>query len=165
MRNNLSRIMIVFLLAGSLCGCDAFRKKFVRKPKDEKEVKVVVNTREYASQYSRKQIYEKYFLFWKAANDELLGLLDIQKTSRKKRIYYAKKIGENLLQMQKLLAPEKQKVLDAYILEQKQIAVELKKYSLSPGKKLQIKSILRKQRREVRKEFSYKNIEEYLIKE
>ncbi|UCB56610.1 MAG: hypothetical protein JSV30_05215 [Candidatus Omnitrophota bacterium] len=165
MRNKLSRIIILFLFVASLSGCEAFRKKFVRKPKGEKEIKVVVNTQEYVSQYSRKQIYEKYFLFWKAANDELLGLLNIQEVNRKKRIYYAEKIAENLLQMQQLLAPEKQKALDAYIAEQKQIVVELKKYSLSLGKKLQIKGILRKQRREVRKEFSYKNIEEYLIKE
>ena len=155
---------IYYLLSTSL-GCEAFRKKFVRKPKKEKEVEVVVHTQEYVSEYSTEETYKKYFLFWRTWHEELLNSLSAQDGNRKKRVFAAKKIVENLQQMRQLLLPEKQNRLDIYISEQKDIVRQLNKYNLNRIQRLRIKSILEKQRRQIQREFKYRHVQEYLIKE
>ena len=84
---------IYYLLSTSL-GCEAFRKKFVRKPKKDKEVEVVVHTQEYVSEYSTEETYKKYFLFWRTWHEELLSSLSAQDGNRKKHVFTAKKIAE-----------------------------------------------------------------------
>jgi len=157
--------ILYFLFSTSLCGCEAFRKKFVRKPKRRKEVKTVIQTQEYESQYSIGEIYRKYFLFWRTWHEELLNSLNVQDGNRKKRIFAAKKIIENLQQMQKLLSPQMQQELEAFILKQRGIVEKLDRYNLSHGRRLHIKSTLEKQRRQIQREFNYKRIQEHLIKE
>ncbi|MBL7084870.1 MAG: hypothetical protein ISS43_02035 [Candidatus Omnitrophica bacterium] len=165
------RLLLVFILLSAfsfqlsaLCGCEAFRKKFVRKPKEEKQIEVVVHTQEYSSEYSPEQIYKKYFLFWRSWHEELVNSLNAQEGNRKKLISAAKKSVENLQQMRQLLLPEKQDRLDIYILEQKSIVRELNKRRLSPAQRLKIKTRLEKQRRQIQKEFGYSHIQEHLIK-
>jgi len=163
-----SKFKVILLLIAyslqltALCGCEAFRKKFVRKPK-KKQIRVVVIPQEYTPEHSAQQVYKKYFLFWRASHDELINSLDAQDANRKKRISSAKKIIENLQQMRELLIPEKQSRLNAFILEQETVLRELHRYNLSPGQKLRIKSTLNKQRRQIEKVFDYKHIQEYLI--
>lgn len=159
----LSTVNCVLLTA--LCGCEAFRKKFVRKPKREKEVTVVVKIQEYESKYSTAETYKKYFLFWRCRHEELLNLLNAQEGNRKKRIFSAKKIIENLQQMQKLLLPQKQIELESFISEQKGIMEKLDRYNLSRAQRLRIKSALEKQRKKIQEEFAYRHIQEYLKKE
>ena len=149
----------------TLTGCEAFRKKFVRKPKKEKEIKVVIHTHEYESLYSVEQSYKKYFLFWRASHEELVNSLNAGNGNRKKRVFAAEKVLENLQQMRKLLLPEKQAGLDRFILEQKALAGELDKYKLKRARMSRVKAILEKQRRQIQREFSYKHTKEYLIKE
>jgi len=156
---------IYCLLSTSLCGCEAFRKKFVCKPKKEKEVEVIVHTQEYVSEYSTEETYKKYFLFWRTWHEELLNSLSAQNGNRKKRVFAAKKIVENLQQMRQLLLPEKQNRLDIYISEQKGIVRQLNKYNLNRIQRLRIKSILEKQRRQIQREFKCRQVQEYLIKE
>ena len=151
-----------FLLSTSLCGCEAFRKKFVRKPKREKEVKVVVDTQEYKSRYSKEADYKRYFLFWRISHQELTNLLDDQEASRKRLLFTAKKIVENLEQMRQLLLPEQQSRLDTLISKQKEIIRQLDRRQLERVQKLRIKSILKKQKRQIQKEFHYQAIQEYL---
>ena len=153
-----------FQLSVLLCGCEAFRKKFVRKPKREKEVTVVVKIQEYESKYSTAETYKKYFLFWRCRHEELVNLLNAQEGNRKKRIFSAKKIIENLQQMQKLLLPQKQIKLESFISEQKAIVEKLDRYNLSRGQRLRIKSTLGKQRKKIQEEFAYRHIQEHLIK-
>ncbi len=156
----------VFCLLFSLCGCEAFRKKFVRKSKRGKEVEVVIHPIEYESKYTIEEAYKKYFSFWRAWRDELVNSLDAQDANRKKQVFTAKRTLENLQQMRKLLLPEKQTRLDVFILGQKDIVRQLEGYSLSHIRKLRIiKNMLEKQRRQIQKEFKYKQIEKFLVKE
>lgn len=153
---------LCFLLSTCL-GCEAFRRKFVRKAK-EKEVKVVIHTQEYESKYSIEETYKKYFLFWSTAHEELINSLNVQDGNRKKRIFAAKKVIENLQYMRQLLLLEKQVGLDTFISKLESILSQLDTYKLRRAQSLRIKSILEKQRRKIQREFSFRHIQEYLIK-
>ncbi len=161
MRTKIS-MSILLCLSLALTGCEAFRKKFVRKPK-KKQIRVVVSPQEYTPEHSAQEVYKKYFLFWRASHDELTDSLGAQDANRKKRISSAKKIIENLRQMHGLLILKKQARLDIFILEQESRLRELDRYNLNPGQILRIKSTLNKQRRQIEKEFDYRHIQEYLI--
>ena len=63
MKRALCAIIIICAVAPIIVGCEAFRKKFVRKPKKEEEVKVVVYTHEYESQYTVDQLYKRYYMY------------------------------------------------------------------------------------------------------
>lgn len=152
-----------FLLLTTLFGCEAFRKKFVRKPK-EKEVKIVVETYEYEAE-SAEKTYKRFFLFWRAAHEEMINSLSTQDSNRKKLVFAAEKIIENLQQMRQLLMPQMQARLDTFISEQKDIARQLNRFKLQHAQLIRIKSMLEKQRRQIQKEFNYKHIQEYLVKE
>ena len=159
-----SYCLLVTIFSASLCGCEAFRKKFVRKPK-EKEVKVVVQTYEYESEYSLENAYKKYYSFWRGAHEELTNLLNARDENRKRRVFAAEKVVEALLQMQELLLPAKRTRLDNLIITQKDIVKKLDSHNLTLSQKLHILGTLRKMRRQIQEEFHFKKIQEFLIKE
>jgi len=91
--------------------------------------------------------------------------LEVQNRNRKKTLYSAKKTVEHLRQMNDLLLPEKQKELDPFISKQRDIARRLDRRSLNRAQKLGIKSILKRQKKQIERSFAFKHIQEYLIKE
>ena len=160
----ISVLICAILCLFNLTGCEAFRKKFVRKPKI-KEVKVVVHTYEYESEYSLEKAYKKYYSFWRGAHEELISLLNARDENRKRRVFAAEKVVEALLQMQELLLPPKQTRLDDLIIAQKDIVRELDRYNLTLSQKLNILGTLQGLRRQIQKEFRYKEIQGFLVKE
>lgn len=154
----------IYVLAFTSLGCEAFRRKFVRKPEKEKEIKVIIETQEYESRYSPEQSYKKYFLFWRISHEELINLLETQNMSRKKRVFAARKIVENLSQMRQLILPEKQTRLDDFISEQRHIVRQVDRYNLNMVQRLRIKNALERQKRQIQREFDYRQIQQYLIK-
>jgi len=163
-----TRIIILFsafCLLFSLCGCEAFRKKFVRKPKKEKEIRTVTQIKEYKALYSPEVGYKQYYLFWRTSHEELLGSLQAQDRNRKRTIYSANKTVEHLRQMHDLLLPEKQKELGPFIAKQEALARRLDRRRLNRAQRLEIKSILKKQKKGIEHKFAFKHIQKYLIKE
>jgi hypothetical protein len=148
-----------------LSGCAAFRKKFVRKRKRKKEVKVVIETKEYECLYSIEEKYKRYFLFWRTAQAELIRELDARKVNRKRRMVFAQRTLDDLRQMRRLLLPEKHQQLDVYITEQEGVKKELDKHKLGRSQRMRIKATLQRRKREIQKEFSFKQMREYLIKQ
>ncbi|MFH1045411.1 MAG: hypothetical protein V1727_00420 [Candidatus Omnitrophota bacterium] len=145
-------------------GCEAFRKKFIRKAKkEEKEVNVVVFTQEYESQYSAQDLYKRYYIFWRAAHDELIDALGAQEGNYKKRIAAAERVSENLQLMRSYLVPEKQTQLDIYISKQQDIVERVRSQMLGVGEKMNIKSMLESQKRQIEKQFFYKDVSEHLV--
>lgn len=112
-------ILLFFVLCFlvSLAGCDAFVRKFTRKPKKDKEKKeeMVLVPVEYDTQKAGKQdLYQQYFLFWKTWQEQLIDSLTYE-TNRKRSIGCASEAASNLEQMQKLLNNSKQEELSSYI--------------------------------------------------
>ena len=151
MRAKILILSSVFCLLFSACGCEVFRKKFVRKSKAEKEVRTIIHTKEYESAESKEETYKKYFHFWRAAHLELVDLLQGDEDKRKRRIFLAENIIDSLEQMQQYLEPEKQRELTSCILKQKEILQELKAFKLRRIQKLQLKTALKEQRRKIQK--------------
>lgn len=156
-----SAVYLVFTV--SLCSCESFRRKFVRKSRKEKEIKVVVDIQEYQSQYSAEELYQRYYSFWLAAHNELAELLEGNETNHKRVMGYAGRIAENLAQMKTLLSAEKQEPLNSCIAAQQEIISQLDSGDLSRGRQLQIKSMLNKQRKKVQGEFAYPRVREYIV--
>ncbi|MBN3039266.1 MAG: hypothetical protein JW869_07630 [Candidatus Omnitrophica bacterium] len=163
MRQKTKTVIILVSMTFIFSGCESFRKKFVRKPKEKEVVNVVVRTHEYESQYTIDELYKKYYIFWSAAQKELIEVLE-EDGSRKKKVFSASQILENLKHMRGYLVPEKQLQLDKFIAKQENIAKQLDVYRLSLAQKLIIKSTLETQRRLIERQFSYSNIKEYLIR-
>ena len=69
-------------------GCEAFIRKFTRKPKNKKSdvQEMVLVPEEYKGpQMSKEELYRQYILFWKSWHDELLNSLSSSR-SHKKRV-------------------------------------------------------------------------------
>jgi len=154
-------LFIVLILIIDLAGCEAFVRKFTRKNKREKEEVLVLAPEEYKDTRTQEERYREFFTFWKSWQDELIDSL-LQKKSNKKLKTCADQAIKNLLDMRKMLNPEKQKRLDIYIdrmnLLRDSIASDIygNNSATYMEKADQIKmSIL--------KEFSYKDIANFLI--
>jgi deoxyribodipyrimidine photolyase len=100
----------------TLIGCDAFVRKFTRKPKKEEltQEEMVLAPEEYKVGMSKEELYRQYFLFWKSWQDELINALS-REGSHKKQVACAKEAIKNLEYLRPLLNEEKQKQLDVYI--------------------------------------------------
>lgn len=98
-------------------GCEAFVRKFTRKPKKENlpRQEMVLVPEEYKSpQMPKEELYRQYFLFWKSWQDELIGSLSAQ-ANHKKQIDCIAQAISNLMNLRTLLNTQRQKQLDVYI--------------------------------------------------
>lgn len=109
-------------MACGLVGCDAFVRKFTRKPKDEniKRAEPVLEPQEYVAPAAREQ-YSQYLLFWQSWQDELTNAL-IYKSSNKRQLGCAKEALKNLSNMRDLLSSaDKRKKIDVCIADLKDL--------------------------------------------
>lgn len=113
----------IFLLVTSysllvtLLGCDAFVRKFTRKPKKESQPKqeLVLLPEEYKPpKMTKEEVYRKYFLYWKSWHDELINSL-LAGASQKKQLDCANEALKNLEELKATLQEAKQKQLDVYL--------------------------------------------------
>jgi len=119
-----SFILRMFILSSLFCflismtGCEAFVKKFTRKPKKEKPAEeMVVQPEEYPSLFKNKaEAYSQYFLYWKSWQDELINALS-SGMSQKKQLSCIEQAIKNLTQLRSLLNEEKAASLKPYIRE------------------------------------------------
>lgn len=106
----------ILLLIVNLVGCDAFVRKFTRKPKKEDipQEELVLVPEEYKQTMSNQELYRQYLLYWKSWQDELIEALG-RRTNYKKQLSCAQQAINNLVQLKPLLNEEKNKKLDIYI--------------------------------------------------
>jgi hypothetical protein len=117
-------IVIIFGLCAMVCGlvgCDAFVRKFTRKPKIENttQEEMILAPEEYKGpNMSKEELYRQYFLFWRSWQDELIESL-LQRKSQKKQLDCAEEGINNLINLRALLNDATQKELEVYINELK----------------------------------------------
>jgi len=111
-------ILIIFLVIFSTAGCEAFVRKFTRKPKSETRTEEqVIEPQAYPDILaSGDQVYKDYFLFWESWADELYSFLG-EGANRKKQKECAEEALHNLVNMQSLLNKEKAGNLGIFIAE------------------------------------------------
>jgi len=114
---NIIFFSLCFALLINLLGCDAFVRKFTRKPKKENlpVEEMVVAPQEYtAPQITKEELYRQYLLYWKSWQDELINSLH-KGASYKKQIECIDEAIKNLEQLRPLLKEEKIKILNTSI--------------------------------------------------
>lgn len=124
----------------TFAGCEAFVRKFSRKPKKGSQpVELVLAPEEYKGpQMSKEELYRQYFLYWKSWHDELISALNY-KAARKRKLDCIEQAARNLMNMRKLLNPGYQKKLDTYIsrLEDLRNCVQSDIYGYQDGRNAQ----------------------------
>ena len=115
--NKMLLSVITCVLLVTLIGCDAFVRKFTRKPKraEGPEQLLVLAPQEYkAPEVSKEELYRKYFIFWRSWQDELIQVL-LPKANHKKQIDCAEEALKNLASLRALLSEPLQRQLDGHI--------------------------------------------------
>ena len=160
----LRRAVLVLILLTFLSseGCEAFRKKFVRKKNVEEEVEeqVILEPQEYPEVvYDNTTLYKNYFTLYKAWYADLLDSLK-EESSYKKQLQCFDEVLKNLREMQNLLKPEKQQEMDPYIQEIAKNKEQLMGTSLKSAILPQLKSKLSSVEKKIRVQFNYNKIKE-----
>jgi hypothetical protein len=112
-------IIAVFMIF-NLLGCEAFVRKFTRKPKGPQvqETPVLAPEEYKGPQISKEEQYRQFFVFWRSWQDELIqALLAVDRPNYKKQVDCVKEAIKNLVSMRVYLKPEKQKKLDGFVVK------------------------------------------------
>jgi len=152
------------LLLVTILGCEAFVRKFTRKPKNENlpQEEMVIAPEVYQNpQMTKEDLYRQYFLYWKSWQDELIESLS-GSTNHKRQIGCINEAIKNLYELRPLLNEAKQKGLDVYINQlidlQGLIAVDFYGNSVT-GNRLTAEHI----KRNILQDFSYSKIKDNLL--
>ncbi len=153
----------LYFILSTIIGCDAFVRKFTRKSKKENLPKeeLVLAPEEYKPpKMTKEEAYRQYFLYWKSWHDELINSLS-GGSSHKKRMDCANETINNLEQLRLALQETRQKKIDVYINQlkdlKKEIAEDLYGNNLSASR-LAAERI----KRNILRDFSYNKIKDYL---
>lgn len=166
-RKRIIQIIMLFTAHCSLftiIGCEAFVRKFTRKPKQENLPKeeLVVAPQEYkASLMSKEDLYCQYFLYWKSWADELINSLSGD-VNHKKQVVCADEAMKNLINLKPLLNIDKQNKLDIYITKMQELKDSIAKDAYG-GSAARHRLDAEKIKRNILHDFSYNKIKGYLI--
>lgn len=151
-----------YSLLATLLGCEAFTKKFVRKPKKEgKREETVLVPEEYSPlDIPIEQRYRQYFFYWKSWQDELINALDSGASHKKRRSCIDEAI-KNLKELKPLLFEEKQKDLDAYLYKLKELQIKINQDIYNRGL-FGHKATAESLKRNILRDFSYPAVKNHL---
>lgn len=155
---------IYLLLVTVLTGCEAFVRKFTRKPKKEDLPKeeMVLEPQEYISEpRSKEEQYQEYFLFWKSWQDELINSLS-PNANHKKQIDSIEEAVKNLTDLEVMLTQEKQTALDTYISQLNTLREDIEN-DFYGGQISKNRQSAERIKRNILREFSYTKMKDYLL--
>jgi len=121
--HQVTRLVVIFCVFCLLAGCDAFVRKFTRKPKKEDIPKeeMVLAPEEYPEpKINRGELYRQYFSFWESWQDELISAL-LDRGGYKRRVGCVSEAVKNLAEARALLGAEGQKKLGVYVSRMKEL--------------------------------------------
>lgn len=157
-------VLLTFLacMLFSLYGCETLRKKFVRKPKREREAEEpVLMPEEYNPEFHKDVLYRNYLVYWRSWQDELIEALDVN-LSHKKQIETVQQAVVNLEKLRTFLKPQKQEILDKYLEELKDLRDKIKRGNLAGARLEIIKHRVRINRRNILHNFMYSKVKDDL---
>jgi len=160
-KENISKTILLVAscsLLVTMLGCDAFVRKFTRKPKKEDLPKeeLVLFPEEYKPTMDKEQVYRQYFLFWQSWQEELITAL-LRSGNHKKQVDCAEEAIKNLTSLKPLIKAEKQKKLDIYITQLKDLRDQIKMDAYSSRADVNIQEAERI-KKGILRDFSYSKI-------
>ncbi len=156
--------MLIFLV-GTTSGCEAFRRKFTRKKKEDpsqSQAGVIFDPIDYPDIVkSPAEIYRQHYSLWKVWHSDLSIVLENDANEKKVR-YVLGQMKEHLTAMRALLKEDVRPQMDAYLKEIDSLSLEFEK---SPAfrNKVDILSRTQKLGRDVRNRFSPDKITSSLV--
>jgi len=163
MQNPKSKIIIfilgLLLAIENIYGCETVMRKFTRKPKNEEQpaqTMVLVPEEYKAPQMSKEELYRQYFLYWKSWQDELLESLQ-GSPNHKKQIGCTDEAINNLSELKPLLNSDKQKKLDVYINQLRELKRLITK-DLYGNNITDNREVAERLKRNILRDFSYNKI-------
>ena len=161
-KKNLFFLVCVFSFVVLLSGCDAFVRKFTRKPKKENIPKeeMVLEPQEYKQTMSKEQLYRQYFLFWQSWQDELIESL-ARSSNHKKQVSCVDQAMKNLVYLRNMLGGEKQKQLDVFVSQLKDLQDAVKSDTYGTNNFIN-RSTADRLKMRIRRDFSYDKIKGFI---
>jgi len=155
---------LIFLLIFSLVGCEAFTRKFTRKPKKQDYLigEVVLEPEEYTEfNMTKEELYRRYFGFWKSWQAELTASLE-EGRSKAKKMDCAGEAIKNLVNLRALLDQEKKIQLDGYIDQIKKLNDKISQDPYGADNAANAK-VSERIKRDILRDFSYSKIKDNLV--
>jgi len=156
-------ILVSIILTFLSCeGCEAFRKKFVRKKQAEEDTvgQVILEPQEYPEVvHDNAELYKNSYTLCKAWYSDLLDSLK-DEGSYKKQLQCFNEVLKNLSEMRNLLKEEKQQELDVCISDISKNKEQLMNSRLKNSILPQLKSNLARVEKTIRTKFNYNKIKE-----
>jgi len=157
--------LLIAILVLSLTGCEAFVRKFTRKPKNDKFAteEVVLVPQEYSGlDLTKEEKYRRYLFWWASWQDELIAALQPQGGNRKKQLACINEAINNLSQLALLLKEDARRKLDGYIKELSNLQEAISKDSYGnfvASHKINAERL----KKDILRDFSYKKVKESLL--
>ncbi len=156
-------VLVVAMAVVNISGCEALKKKFVRKQSTKKVTPVLV-PQDYKGIYPNAVLYSNHFNYWRSWTEDLMDCLDTQGSNKREKLA-AERAVEDLQMMQSLLTAEKKEELAKYIKFYEGVQ---KKMELGQPEKMEASSIkndLESRRRVIMRKFEPKEVKAYILKE
>jgi hypothetical protein len=160
------RLLILFLVIFIFYsfGCESFKRKFIRKPKEKPKTEdMVIVPKDYSQlQLPVDKAYIQYYTYWKAWHNELLNFLE-EGTSKKKITSCFEQTILNLNRMKDLLkSEEKINLLESYINETVSLAGEVEEKTLMMITTNRIKNQILQLLRNIQRDFTFSKVRDDL---
>ncbi len=160
------RYTLSLFLIINLIGCEAFVRKFTRKPKEDTthQEPMVLTPEEYKPTLSKEEQYRQYFMFWKAWQEELIASLLVvtERINSKKQVDSANEALKNLMSMKQLLNADAQKKLDPYLSRMVDLKDSVEK-DIYGNNIFQNRLEAERLKRDILQNFSFPNIKKVLL--
>lgn len=159
------RFITYMLIAGvivSVTGCSgSWRRKFVRKKKDEVKQGPVLQPYDYKKEFTNKQLYANHYVFWKNSEAELINSVRSKANMKKIESQSAYSLVE-IRKLADLLAGEKKALLEPYIEELQDIVNKIGQPNYVSSNSNRIVSELKRHYRAVCGRFSYFHMKNFV---
>jgi len=160
--NRILAVLLFCFMLLDLLGCEAFTRKFTRKPKKTgSTVEMVLVPQEYKGpEMTKEELYRQHYTFWSSWQDELINILT-QGGSLKKKTDCAQEALKNLVNMKMMLLADAQKNFDPEISRLTDLLSRIKSdvYGANDSRNLQIAERIKSN---VHRNFIYPKIRNYL---
>lgn len=152
---------LILTTLSALCGCSSFRKKFIRKKKQQKEIPVYVDFKDYPPKPSR-QAYINYYLFVRGWLDDLTETLERGISYKRQR----RAINEAIMNLEQMIsfysAEGKDKIYPLYE-ELVRIRQDIKNSpNMSQIRKNSLIRKIKNFKRRFEKDFNYTDAQEWM---
>ncbi len=154
-------LILIFCIFSTLGGCEAFRRKFVRKKKTPDEpIEMILEPQAYPDvPVVSEAMYREYFTFWKSWHTELISFLE-KGANVKKQKECIQEAVMNLTKLSQLLQEELSNKLIRYIKELQGIKSQIDTGNLSSDTTNILRRKLEDLKFRIDKEFVYSKVKD-----